>query len=90
MNVAPASENIKRSLDEESGATESVVFIHLLPSPAAFDPQPTPLKCGCLCAKPNRDVREKILHTNDVILYTQGQVNKRGKVVYQHNGEPTP
>lgn len=37
------------------------VLIHHLPSPSVFDPQPTPLKCGCLCAEPNRDVRERNL-----------------------------
>lgn len=60
MNVAPASIHMKRAIDEGSGAMERVVYIHHLPAPTAFDPNPMPLKCVCLCAGPNKVVCENL------------------------------
>lgn len=64
------AKNMKSTIDEGSGAMERVVYIHHLPAPTAFDPDPTPLKCVCLCAGPNGDVW-KTLHASDVIIWTQ-------------------
>lgn len=49
---------------------ERVVYIHHVPAPTTFDQDPAPLKCVCLCGRPNRDVW-KTLHTSDVIIYPQ-------------------
>lgn len=39
--------------------------VHSPPTPTAFDPNPTPLKCVRLCAGPNRAVCGKTLHAGD-------------------------
>ncbi len=94
MNVASASRDMKRTTDEGSGAMERVVYIHHLPTPTAFDPNPTPLKCVCLCAGPNRGVCEKACiqvmssfthkHTHTQIRHMHIHVH-----MYQHTLPPT-
>lgn len=69
-NQCSCCKNMKSTIDEGSWAMERVVYIHHLPAPTAFDKDPVPLKCVCLCAGPNRDVW-KTFHTSDVIIYPQ-------------------